>query len=143
MGIINVFKTIKVAKQHGEAFSSSLSPGDFLAQSFAEMAAVVQVRQRVPNRLLSQGFFCALPLGHTLIANGPVIVADWNREDRFSRRSLLHLHDVRSGITVPMVSRGKTIGVLGAHSKTHHTFTPEDITFFQSIARLIAVGIEP
>ena len=81
-------------------------------------------------------------VGHTLIANGPVIVADWNREDRFSRRSLLQLHDVRSGITVPMVSRGKTIGVLGAHSKTHHTFTPEDITFFQSIARLIAVGIE-
>lgn len=81
-------------------------------------------------------------VGHTLITNGPVIVSDWNREDRFHRRPLLDFHDVRSGITVPMVSRGRTIGVLGAHSQTLRTFTSEDITFFQSIARLIAVGIE-
>lgn len=81
-------------------------------------------------------------VGQTLTTNGPVIVTDWSRENRFRSRSLLGLNGVRSGMTVPMVSRGKTIGVLGAHSRVPRTFTTEDITFCQSIARLIAVGIE-
>jgi diguanylate cyclase (GGDEF)-like protein/PAS domain S-box-containing protein len=89
----------------------------------------------VPTDLGSQA-------GYTLRVNGPVIVENLRTETRFNGPLLLHDHQVISGLSVPMVSRRRAIGVMGAHSKRPQNFTQDDVQFLQSVANLIAVAIE-
>ena len=80
--------------------------------------------------------------GYTLMVNGPVVVDDLGKEVRFNDPPLLHQHGVVSGLSVPMVSRGRSIGVLGVHSAEHHFFSADEIEFLQNVSNLIAVAIE-
>ena len=77
-------------------------------------------------------------VGYTLTLAEPVIVADMGQETRFSPSPLLSEHDVRSGVTVIIHNRTRPYGVLGAHTREHRVFTPDDVHFLQSVANLLA-----
>jgi GAF domain-containing protein/AmiR/NasT family two-component response regulator len=80
--------------------------------------------------------------GYTFKVNRPVIVDDLQKETRFKGPPLLLDHHVISGMSTPMISQDKIIGVVGVHSRKHHTFTPDDAEFLQSVSNLIAVMID-
>jgi diguanylate cyclase (GGDEF)-like protein/PAS domain S-box-containing protein len=80
--------------------------------------------------------------GYTLETDGPVIVADWKEERRFSRSPTLAEIDVRSGATVPIRGSEATFGVLGVQSRTVREFSAEDINFLQSVAHVVASAIQ-
>jgi diguanylate cyclase (GGDEF)-like protein/PAS domain S-box-containing protein len=79
--------------------------------------------------------------GYTLMVNGPVMVENLLTETRFKGPPLLYDHQVMSGFSVPMVSQGRAIGVMGAHSKRPQKLPQDDLEFLQSVASLIAVAI--
>ncbi|MDB6122569.1 MAG: domain S-box [Pedosphaera sp.] len=82
--------------------------------------------------------------GHTLASGQPVIADDIPRETRFKVLDLLKEHDVQSSITV--IIRGSDddhpYGVLGACSSQLRKFSPDDITFLQSVANVLAAAIQ-
>jgi signal transduction histidine kinase len=80
--------------------------------------------------------------GYTLNSPGPVIVEDQRTETRFETASILQDHGIVSSMSVLVPGRAGPFGVLGAHTRTHRTFTQDDSNFLQSVANLLAGAIE-
>lgn len=77
--------------------------------------------------------------GHTLTADGPVIVADLLTETRFNGPALLHDHQVRSGVSVVIPGvQGRPFGVFGIHAREVRAFDDTDALFLQSMANIVA-----
>lgn len=79
--------------------------------------------------------------GHTLLAKEPVIVEDLRTETRFNGPPLLREHGVVSGLSVIIGSAAHPIGVLGVHSARRREFTPDDVSFLQAVANVLAEAI--
>jgi PAS domain S-box-containing protein len=80
--------------------------------------------------------------GYTLLAKEPVVVEDFLSEKRFSEPPVLHQHDIRSGVSVVIQGRDRPFGILGAHTREVRTFTQDDVSFFQAVAQVLALGID-
>ncbi len=79
--------------------------------------------------------------GYTLHSKKPVIVEDLKTEKRFSGPSLLHEHNVVSGMSIVIQGPDGPWGVLGTHTTRRVTFTKDDINFLHSVANLLANAI--
>ena len=79
---------------------------------------------------------------YALRAGEPVVVSDLRTETRFKTAPLLHDHDVVSGISVVLDAPDGPLGVLGAHTTRRRAFTSDDVSFLQSVANIVANGIE-
>src|SRR5919107_174884 len=86
--------------------------------------------------------------GYTLHVNEPVIVEDFSTETRFrppplvQDPPLVQERGTVSGMTVVIGGREEPFGVLGAHSKSHRTFSEDDANFLQAVANVLAMAIE-
>ena len=86
--------------------------------------------------------------GYTLHVNEPVIVEDFSTETRFrppplvQDPPLVQERGAVSGMTVVIGGREEPFGVLGAHSKSHRTFSEDDANFLQAVANVLATAIE-
>jgi len=80
--------------------------------------------------------------GFTVLAKEPVIVDDVAGEHRFQAGSLLRDHAVASGMTVLIQGRGQPYGVAGAYSSAPRAFSPEDVSFLQAVANVLADAID-
>jgi PAS domain S-box-containing protein len=79
--------------------------------------------------------------GYTLLINKPVIVADAQKEKRFTITSLMKKHNVRSGVSVIISGDDKPFGVLGIHTKQLRHFKSDEVNFIVSIAHIVAIAI--
>jgi PAS domain S-box-containing protein len=79
---------------------------------------------------------------YTLRLEEPVIVEDVGTETRFRPSWLLPEHGVVSTVTVVIHGRDRAFGVLGAHTKSHRTFSEDDVNFLQAVANVLATAIE-
>lgn len=92
--------------------------------------------------------------GYTLHCRQPVVVEDLYRERRFRASSLLHDHNVVSGMSVVIEGHSQQenvketplkhhpFGILGAHSSRRRKFSRSDVDFLQSVAQVLATAIE-
>jgi diguanylate cyclase (GGDEF)-like protein/PAS domain S-box-containing protein len=71
----------------------------------------------------------------------PLIIDDLPKDERFPESPLLKL-GVRSGIQVPIFGTAGTYGILSSHSRAGAHFGPDDASFLQSVANILAVAIE-
>ena len=71
----------------------------------------------------------------------PLIINDLPKDGRFPESPLLKL-GVRSGIQVPIFGTAGTYGILSSHSRAEAHFGPDDASFLQSVANILAVAIE-
>jgi len=76
--------------------------------------------------------------GFTLGSLGRVAVDDFERETRFHPTPLLRDHGVRSGISVIVGRKQRPLGVLGAHSVAPRSFDPDELSFLQAVANIVA-----
>ncbi|MGH2867577.1 MAG: putative bifunctional diguanylate cyclase/phosphodiesterase [Solirubrobacteraceae bacterium] len=80
--------------------------------------------------------------GFSILTRGPVIVTDWESEQRFARSPILTELGARSGLTVAIEGRESPFGVLGLHSVTLREFQPGDIDFVQALANVLGDAFE-
>jgi diguanylate cyclase (GGDEF)-like protein len=80
--------------------------------------------------------------GYTLATGSPTVVADWRGEERFSQVPILAELGSRSGITVLIKAKGSAYGVLGVQHDELREFSPEDVSFLQAVANILANAIE-
>jgi PAS domain S-box-containing protein len=76
--------------------------------------------------------------GYTLLSRMPVIVEDFEEENRFNKPEILKIHGVASGASVVIGSMDKVFGVLVVNSTKKRKFTSDDTYFLTSVAYLIA-----
>jgi PAS domain S-box-containing protein len=80
--------------------------------------------------------------GYTLLSGMPVIVEDFEEENRFNKPEILKIHGVASGASVVIGSMEKIFGVLIVNSTKKRKFTSDDTYFLTSVAFLIAQVVE-
>ena len=80
--------------------------------------------------------------GYTLLSDQPVVVEDLRTEHRFGGTALLREHEVVSGVSVVISTKQGPYGVLAAHTRSHRTFTSDEVNFLQSVANVLGSAIE-
>jgi PAS domain S-box-containing protein len=78
----------------------------------------------------------------TFKSQGPVLFNDLEAETRFTPTEMLIKENIQSGITVAIRVNGESWGLLGAYAEQEHSFSPQDIYFFQSIANILSLNIQ-
>ena len=80
--------------------------------------------------------------GFTLLEDGPVVVADFRTETRFTGPPLLVDHGVVSGVSCAIRRLdGRPFGVLGTHTRSARQFSDNDVAFLRSVANVLAAAI--
>jgi diguanylate cyclase (GGDEF)-like protein/PAS domain S-box-containing protein len=75
--------------------------------------------------------------GYTIFSGAPVVVDDWDCEERFACSPMLQARSARSGLTVMIEGRRGPFGVLGLHSTSLRRFSRGDIDFAQALANVL------
>ena len=80
--------------------------------------------------------------GWVVAQRAPLIIPDFARERRF--KVPVHLRDAQAqcGLAVPLVDRGKVIGVLGAWSGQQRRFGDDAVAFMESLATLLTTSLQ-
>lgn len=79
---------------------------------------------------------------YTLSVDKPVLVDDLPEETRFRGPALLLEHGVVSEVSVVIPGDEAPFGVLGAHTSTRRQFTPEEASFLEAMAHILADAVE-
>ena len=75
--------------------------------------------------------------GYTIVSGAPVVVTDWETEERFTESRVLEA-GARSGISVTIEGVAQPFGVFAVHSRSPRQYSAGDIDFVQSIANVLA-----
>jgi PAS domain S-box-containing protein len=82
------------------------------------------------------------PAGYVLDQAGPVTVADYSAEQRFTVPPAYAQAGAASGLAVPLLDRGRTIGVLAVRSRTPRHFGDDEVRFLESLSNLLATSLQ-
>jgi diguanylate cyclase (GGDEF)-like protein/PAS domain S-box-containing protein len=78
-----------------------------------------------------------------VLASGePLTVADFRTETRFAPSTTLSLHNISSGIDVPIMGSAGPLGIIGAYSRQPRQFTPENVSFLQNLANIVGTAMD-
>lgn len=80
--------------------------------------------------------------GHTVRHWQPTVVEDYREEDRFQRPFALTDQGVLSGVTVVVPAPDDPWGVFGVHARQPRAFDEHDVTFVQTMARVLSHVIQ-
>jgi len=80
--------------------------------------------------------------GFTLARGAPVIVEDWQSEQRFNRIPLVDSTGVQTGLAVIIEGSDRPFGVFVLQSTHFRAFSAKDVNFVQSLANVLADAIE-
>ncbi len=80
--------------------------------------------------------------GYALDSDQPLLIEDFASETRFAPSPLQRDLDIASAVAAPIGTPGGRFGVLGASSRSPHTFTADDAHFVQAIANVIGAAAE-
>ncbi len=106
----------------------------FLAAPWFKRAQMSQIRVPLDSSIAGQVFTCGEPIVVSDASNDPRIFRDVDKRGDFETKSML---------SVPMVFKGRTTGVLTAVNKLGKgTYTEEDINILEILASQAAIAIE-
>ncbi|HQP10223.1 MAG TPA: GAF and ANTAR domain-containing protein [Candidatus Omnitrophota bacterium] len=80
--------------------------------------------------------------GEAMKAKKPVTVDDVRTEQKYGFRDLAIREGLTSMLSVPMVVKDHSIGVVNVYTKEPHTFTREEINVLQMVANQAAIAVE-
>lgn len=93
--------------------------------------------RRKPNLRIGQSIS-----GRALQERRPMIVTDVTVEQAYMYPDLAGKEGLRSLLSVPMLVRGKAVGVINTYTSVVHHFTREETKILQAIANQAAIAIE-
>ncbi|MDH5537951.1 MAG: PAS domain S-box protein [Rhizobacter sp.] len=81
-------------------------------------------------------------LGYVMASGAPLIVSNYLRENRFAVAPEIRMGSARSGLAVPLIEKGRGIGVLLANSTRPARFADEEQQFLEALANLIVTSLQ-
>jgi PAS domain S-box-containing protein len=116
-----------------EVWLLETNPSEFrIASSFGVQGLVEQAVANRPDTLL--GFVAAQA--------APLLVTNFQRESRFTVPADWRDGPERSGLAVPLIDTGRTIGVLLARSIRAHRFAEDEQKFLEALGNLLVTSLQ-
>jgi formate hydrogenlyase transcriptional activator len=81
-------------------------------------------------------------IGSVFRTGKPVVLDVMSEELTPEETPEIHAEAIESGCALPLISRGRTLGVLTLASRVENSFSPEDVTFLLQAAGQVAIAIE-
>ena len=81
-------------------------------------------------------------IGQVIRTKQPLTVMDVREEELYRHPDLASREGLCSLLSVPMIARGRAIGVLNTYKSTRHRFAESEIQLLSSMADLAAIAIE-
>ncbi len=81
-------------------------------------------------------------IGCVVAQRAPLVVADFAREHRFEVPARWLEAGTTCGVAVPLIDRGKVIGVLGAWSSHERLFGDDEVAFMTALATLLSTSLQ-
>ncbi|MDP9344687.1 MAG: amino acid permease [Actinomycetota bacterium] len=78
----------------------------------------------------------------TLATGLPLVVEDWELEQRFDVPPLYRAAGLHAGVTVSIAGEAEPFGLLAAHTTAARVFSPEEIDFLTATANVLADAIQ-
>ena len=80
--------------------------------------------------------------GEVIKTKEPIVVFDVRQEEKYYYRDLAVKEGLTSMLAVPMIVKGRAIGVINVYTKEPYNFTDEEIGVLQLVANQAAVAVE-
>lgn len=72
-----------------------------------------------------------------------ILSRDARTDERFENSESIMMHDIRSAMCVPLIAKGKVLGILHIDTKESvRAFTESDLTFLSSLANELAISLD-
>jgi formate hydrogenlyase transcriptional activator len=81
-------------------------------------------------------------LGRVFKSGNPLVVGVMSEQMAPEEAPEAHAEALESGCALPLISRGRTVGVLTLASRVENSFSPEDVDFLVRAAGQVAIAIE-
>ena len=79
--------------------------------------------------------------GRSAVSGEPIIVENLSDDPRLTK-TIIKEEGIKFHASVPLKSRGRVLGVMNLSSKSHRSFTPQEVIFLTAIGQQIGVAIE-
>lgn len=99
--------------------------------------SISEAYNKKPNVRLGEGI-----AGVVAQTKKPVCVLDVKKEERYINRDIAKKEGLCSLASVPMVVKGRVIGVLNCYTSKKHEFTKNELAILTALANQAAVAIE-
>ncbi|MHB8543437.1 MAG: ATP-binding protein [Leptospirales bacterium] len=133
------FASRETARALDVEFCKILIPGD--SDPLLHLLAGVGWREGLVGTYVQEGGVHS-QAGFAIRERKPVIVEDMLSETRFSPSTLLSDHDVRSGVSVPMMFHEQVLGAMSIHTLSKRKFNDREIGFLETVANTFATILE-
>ncbi|MDA8028652.1 MAG: PAS domain-containing protein [Nitrospiraceae bacterium] len=120
-------------------FCKILIPGD--SDPLLHLLAGVGWKEGLVGTYVQEGGFHS-QAGFAIRERMPVVVEDLLSEKRFSPSTLLSGHNVRSGVSVPMMFHDQVLGAMSIHTLSVRRFDEREIGFLETVANTVATILE-
>ncbi len=80
--------------------------------------------------------------GKVVLEKRPITVLNVTKEENYMFKEIAKKEGLKSMLAVPMMLRGKVLGVINIYTTEEHVFTESEIRILQSVANQAAIGIE-
>ena len=81
-------------------------------------------------------------VGHVVAQHAPVLVSNLPREQRFEVPARLLEAGAKSCVGVPIIDRGRVVGVLAAWSNQSRKFGEDEVVFLQALTSLLSTSLQ-
>jgi formate hydrogenlyase transcriptional activator len=81
-------------------------------------------------------------IGNVFKTGKPIVLEVMSEELTPEEAPEIHAEAIESGCALPLISRGRTLGVLTLASRVENSFSPEDVAFLLQAAGQVAIAIE-
>ena len=125
-----------------EAMGSNISSLQLLDKNTNELLvkatqSISEAYNRKPNLKLGEGI-----AGRVAKEGKPITVLDVRKDERYLNRDVAIKENLCSLLSVPLIFKGKVIGVLNCYTAEPRKFTKNEIDMLKSIANQAAIVIE-
>ncbi len=80
--------------------------------------------------------------GRVFLSKQPAVIPDVRKEKNYAHADIARKEGFISMLCVPMMVRGKAIGVVNIYTAEPHEFTDDEIRILQSVSNQAAIGID-
>ncbi|MDP3790074.1 MAG: GAF and ANTAR domain-containing protein [Candidatus Omnitrophota bacterium] len=125
-----------------EVMGSNISSIQLLDKNTNELVvkatqSISEAYNKKPNMKLGEGI-----AGRVAKDGKPITVLDVRKDERYLNRDVAIKENLCSLLSVPLIFKGKVIGVLNCYTAQPHTFTKNETDVLKSIASQAAILIE-